>query len=637
MKEEARESKKAENETQKLTDQSSVTITEDTVEAPEAVKSEAAVELSGVEAQEAAKAETMAEETKAVKAETLTDSEDTAKTEGTANAGSIVKTVDASGTEGTDSAKAVHTGEIENAEPDQEDAAKQKEKPLTAKKKWPLITAAGLLLLLAGVYGGIAFYYQTHFLPNTVINGVDCSGMKAEAVAALLDAQIMDYSLEVTGRDYATGASGASLGVVSAADIQLANVGTLETVQHILGEQNPLLWIQTLYNLQSSHSLVQGVTFDQNLLASVVREWQACQDRNMKTPQNAYISEYSEVLQGYEIIPETNGTQLEVEQVIQAAANAIEMHELTLDVETLGIYKAAEIKREDPRLTETVETANRWLSTEITYDWNGEPVVLDMETIRDWVTIEDGKAVLDEEAVAEFVKAQAREYDTYGKNKNFVTTLGVELTLRSPNYGWRTDTESETAELIALIRRGAVGEREPIYLNTAGQKGMSDIGSSYAEADLTNQHMYFYYDGELVLETDFVSGNMSSDPGNRTPQGIYGLTYKTRNAVLRGANYATPVSYWMPFYGNYGMHDANWRAVFGGNIYLTSGSHGCINLPPSMASQIYEYVYTGFPVICYYYPEGTNPKPQVPVEQEPMEPMPEGIPDETPVEQAVEE
>jgi lipoprotein-anchoring transpeptidase ErfK/SrfK len=122
------------------------------------------------------------------------------------------------------------------------------------------------------------------------------------------------------------------------------------------------------------------------------------------------------------------------------------------------------------------------------------------------------------------------------------------------------------------------------------------------EVDMTNQHLYLYQNGTVELESDFVSGNMSK--GYNTPAGVFGLTYKTKNAVLRGADYATPVNYWMPFNGNVGMHDATWRSSFGGNIYLTSGSHGCINLPLDKAKEIYQYMSENFPIICYYYPEG---------------------------------
>ena len=56
----------------------------------------------------------------------------------------------------------------------------------------------------------------------------------------------------------------------------------------------------------------------------------------------------------------------------------------------------------------------------------------------------------------------------------------------------------------------------------------------------------------------------------------------------------------MPYNGGVGMHDATWRNKFGGEIYKTSGSHGCINLPLSIAKELYEEVETGFPVVSYW-------------------------------------
>ena len=50
----------------------------------------------------------------------------------------------------------------------------------------------------------------------------------------------------------------------------------------------------------------------------------------------------------------------------------------------------------------------------------------------------------------------------------------------------------------------------------------------------------------------------------------------------------------MPFYGNiYGLHDATWRSYFGGTIYEYDGSHGCINMPLSVARRLYETIKVG--------------------------------------------
>ena len=109
--------------------------------------------------------------------------------------------------------------------------------------------------------------------------------------------------------------------------------------------------------------------------------------------------------------------------------------------------------------------------------------------------------------------------------------------------------------------------------------------------------MFVITNGSKVLESDFVSGNVAKNW--TTPPGAFPLTYKTRNATLKGEGYSTPVDYWMPFNGGIGFHDAPWRSAFGGQIYRTSGSHGCVNLPPAIAKQLYDYVDSGFPVLCY--------------------------------------
>ncbi len=471
------------------------------------------------------------------------------------------------------------------------------------KKKWLRWVLAAVVLLIvsaAGIYGGVALYYRTHFLPNTTINSIVCSNMKALPVVALLDAQIQEYTLEVRGRDPVTGKTGTVLGTIVPSDIELAYADSQGVVDNLLSRQDNLLWIKVLANQAYYHTVEQGVVFDEKLLEEVIGNWDACQKKNMVKPRDAYIGEYSEVAEGYEIIPEEPGTLLDTEQVIQCVKDALVTHQNVIDLEEAGCYRQASVTSQDPALVEKVELANKWLHTKIAYDWNGNKVELGTEILKDWITMEESGPVLDQEAVAAFVKEQAKKWDTYGRKRKFVTTLGMELSLPSGYYGWQTDRKAETERLVELICQGAHEEREPVYACVAMEKGENDIGDSYVEADLSHQHLYLYIDGEIVLETDFVSGKMSVS-NCITPPGVFGIAYKTKNAVLRGSDYETPVKYWMPYYGNYGMHDATWRRSFGGDIYLENGSHGCINLPINMASKIYDYMTEGFPVICYYY------------------------------------
>ena len=124
-------------------------------------------------------------------------------------------------------------------------------------------------------------------------------------------------------------------------------------------------------------------------------------------------------------------------------------------------------------------------------------------------------------------------------------------------------------------------------------------GAIPARTDRVRVHYtgWLYKDGHCILESYFVSGNPTR--GHATPKGIYGLTYKTRDATLSGEGYDSKVKYWMPFNRNVGLHDAPWRKTFGGQIYRNNGSHGCINLPPANAAKIYENVDKNTPVIVY--------------------------------------
>ena len=477
------------------------------------------------------------------------------------------------------------------------EGAKEETNDKPKKSKKGLWIGLGILVVLLVAYGVVAFYYHSHFLYQTSVNDTDCSNLTAVEVAAIMDSQSQQYSLQIFGRD--ENGVQEEIGTVTAPEIGMNWVDTQGAAQELLNRQNEFLWIEMLWSTQN-YDVVQGVAYDADKLQEQLAQMPALQKKNMIQPEDAYISEYSEKTKSYEIVPETLGTTLDMNQVEDVVSAAIMAGDTSVDLEEQGCYVTAKVTAEDTALVKACDTMNKWVSAQITYDWNGNKVVVDGDAIHEWIQADDKDPQLDEKAIAEFVSEQAKEYDTYGKKRKFTTVQGIELNLPSGAYGWKTDREEETKALTEAIQNGETVDKEPVYISKGAQKGSNDIGNSYVEIDLTNQHLYLFKDGDIVLETDFVSGNMSK-ADCVTPPGVFGLTYKTRNAILRGANYETPVNYWMPFNGNVGMHDATWRRAFGGTIYLTSGSHGCINLPLHMAASIYEYVSTGFPVVCYYY------------------------------------
>ena len=124
------------------------------------------------------------------------------------------------------------------------------------------------------------------------------------------------------------------------------------------------------------------------------------------------------------------------------------------------------------------------------------------------------------------------------------------------------------------------------------------LGSTYIEVNMNKQMLYYYVDGELSMDMPIVTGNINRSRG--TPTGIYNVYNKRYHTYLRGADYVSYVNYWLGVNKGVGIHDANWRSEFGGEIYKSDGSHGCINCPEDQVSVLWEVVEVGTPVVLYY-------------------------------------
>ena len=374
------------------------------------------------------------------------------------------------------------------------------------------------------------------------------------------------------------------------------------SLDQLLAGQEPRRW--GLHFLEGSeHTIETMIAYNQQKLDEVVDGLSCMDEKKTELPKNAYLSEYQQGV-GYEIVPEQGGTRVIKDKVRQGVADAILNLKDKISLDELDVYEKAEITSENPELIAQAEEKNFYTNVIVTYHFGDKTEILNGDTIHTWLLEdEEGNLSLDEDKLAEYVGELAKNYDTAYQPKTLKTAYGDTVTITGGNYGWRINRKAEAAALSEIIRSGKSQEREPVYSQTAASRGEKDYGNTYVEINLTAQHLYYYIDGELLVESDFVSGNESRGMG--TPAGAFPLTYKQRNATLRGPGYATPVTYWMPFNGGIGMHDANWRGSFGGRIYKTNGSHGCINLPSAAARTIYDNISYGVPVLCYHL-NGTN-------------------------------
>jgi lipoprotein-anchoring transpeptidase ErfK/SrfK len=451
-----------------------------------------------------------------------------------------------------------------------------------------LLVVAIMAASLMVVYFCISLYYTKHMFKNVTINGLDVSQKTIQQIREDLTDRADNYSLTITERNN-------KQEILNGKDFDL-KLSYDDTLDDILASQNMLKWGIHLFK-STEYNLDVTAEYDSAKLYNLIHKLNCMNEATMVSPTDAYL-QYSDE-NGLTIVPENMGTYIEDDTMLALITQAVENAEYELDLDAAGGYVAPNVLSDDQDLNSTYNLIQPYLDMVIVYHFDDMEEVLDRSVFYDWISETDkGTVEFDEEMIKSYVKSLASKYNTAYRSHEFETSYGETITVTTGTYGWLIDQATEREELYDILMSGESQDREPVYTQTAASHTGNDYGDTYVEVNLSAQHLFFYVDGKLLIETDFVSGNASK--GWSTPGGIYPLTYKERNATLRGENYATPVSYWMPFNGNIGLHDSTWRSTYGKNIYKTNGSHGCINLPPSAAETIFENIEKGMPVVCYY-------------------------------------
>ena len=505
----------------------------------------------------------------------------------------------------TEARKSARPGRIVYVDPDEEVISYAEEaKKHVAKKSSGLriagLSAALVVVLSVSAYGAATYYYSNRLFNGTVINGINCSNMTAYEAEQALARKVEDYTLEIKTRNLENE-------TIRGEDINYRYSSEGEILK-ILKGQNPFKWVTGLFS-RVSYDVPTRVTFDKKLLEEQVKSLAAAQEENVIEPENAYVA-YRDAK--FEIVPETEGAELLVKEAYKALNAAISDEDTIIDLGlSPGVYATADLTADSPELQETLDACNNLAGASITYTFGDQKVTLNGDTIQKWLHFDEKGQLIDDdgsfqEKAREYVAALAAQFDTVGTERAFTATDGRTVYVSGSAYGWQINQAEETAELIRDIRSGEKTTREPIYSMTANSHGANDFGDHYIEVDMGNQYMYYYQNGNIVFDSPIVSG-LAGDPERTTPSGVYTLYSKQSPAVLRGAmdefgnfGYETNVTYWMPFNGGIGFHDATWQDYFGGDRYLYAGSHGCINLPYDSAAALYSIIEYGVPIVCFY-------------------------------------
>ena len=195
---------------------------------------------------------------------------------------------------------------------------------------------------------------------------------------------------------------------------------------------------------------------------------------------------------------------------------------------------------------------------------------------------------------SQVINALKADYDTGDKSITFKTHSGKKRKVQYNTYGKHIYQDKE----IAFLKEALKEHKSYSNLTPATYGFDTTIDKEYVEVSIGEQHVWHYKGKKVVSDSACVTGCVSK--GRGTPKGVFYVSEKIPGKNLKGDNYVTWVNRWMRITnGGVGFHDAYWRGNFGGNIYISNGSHGCINLPKSYAYQLYDEISTGTPVVIY--------------------------------------
>ncbi len=463
-----------------------------------------------------------------------------------------------------------------------------RKKTSSSHTKWIAVAAVAAVVLL---YGAGVYHYKSHFLRNTYINNTKVGGMTVDEAEKTFTQDFASHKIAIKEKERTE--------IIDPQDVD-AVIAVGSQVQDLYDSMNPWTWFMNFFG-KKDHTVALDVTYDQEKLKTVVDNLECFAKANVVAPKDAYIKAGETK---FEIVPEVLGNTVKKKQLLQLIGTDLATGVTSIHLEKEDLYKLPSYYEKDQVVQDALAAANTYTHGTITYDFKYTTETVDYNTSKDWVNISrDFKVTLSDEKIGDYVEELGNKYNTMGAARDFTTSAGNKINAYGGDYGWKIYFDKEKEKLEKNLKSGKNVNREPVYSYKAKcrDSAKDDIGDSYVEISIARQEVWLYIDGECIMNSSCVTG---TPPNASTYTGVYALTYKKSPDVLTGPNagggsYSSKVTFWMPFNGNQGMHDASWRSSFGGSIYKTNGSHGCVNLPYSAAATLYKHIDAGFPIVIY--------------------------------------
>ena len=356
----------------------------------------------------------------------------------------------------------------------------------------------------------------------------------------------------------------------------------------------------------TDYELTNTWFYNREKLANAINNMYCVSSDGIVDPKDAYVKKEEG---RFIVVEEKDGTRLDTDRLFQVICEHLDNGDLFIDLEAENCYKVPDIKSDDELLLTTVHDGNELLKTQIDIVLDGKVhEVLPFDVLSEAVYQDGSNFRIRSDVIQNYVFSLAEKYNTVGMTRKFDTSTGAILTLSPQINNTFIGYELNQVELTNRILNAITAGENTSILAPWFSKGKkllnkrSDIGDTYIELNIERQHLWFYENGRLIVQTDVTTGTDNEE--RRTPTGLFYVMNLYRDYTMYYSDGSSPCDYFIKVTSDgVGIHDASWRSEYGGDIWKTNGSHGCINTPYDAVQLIFQHLSdmddNHIPVIIY--------------------------------------
>ncbi len=443
------------------------------------------------------------------------------------------------------------------------------------------VTAALIVLYLIIAFG----YFSNRFLPSTIINDVDCSNKTVDEISSIMAEKVNDYHLSILYNDI-------TVDELYGSDINMEFGDMDKVLQDICDHQKKVSWLKGVFCNSEPISTGKGLKYDTSVLNQFINSSLVLGITSTTKSVDAYIK-FNEGK--YEIVPAVYGDEINKNAVVNKIISAVNSLDNSLDINRDDCFIKPVLTEYNDNLINSCNLANKLINNKIELNAADDLFEIPVDIKKDWFDVNsEGSLIFDEDAFAKYMDKVDKSYSANTEVREFKTFYGDTVKVTGGDFGTSLNRKKMQADMQeAMFKEGNTKVVAEFYVT------QNEIGNSYIEVDLSNQMLWMFIDGEQKLCAPIITGR--DDETHATPEGIYRLKSKSIGGTVKEKDESKTVKYWMSINGENGICDADWKNLFGGEVYKTEGSDGSIYVLEDAAKTIYENSYENMPIVCYHH------------------------------------